>query len=120
MDIPWCKAMQSHDERRDGNKCHATSTLYARKINKAAVLSLSSVHAYQNKPVSIYILFYLLMDFILFINVAFHAQSNRTNCLLASSFDIPKYFYALRNLTWALLRVHKTESPDPLIASSTF
>ena len=43
------------------------------KINKAIALSLSSVHAYQNKPVSIYISFYLLMDFILFMKVAFHA-----------------------------------------------
>ena len=50
------------------------------------------------------------MDFILFINVAFHAQSNRTNCLLALSFDIPKYLYALSNLTWAFIRVHKIKS----------
>ena len=50
------------------------------------------------------------MDFILFINVAFHAQSNRTNCLLALSFDIPKYLYALSNLTWAFIGVHKTKS----------
>ena len=33
-----------------------------RKINETAALSLLSVHAYQNKPVSIYISFYLFMD----------------------------------------------------------
>jgi len=43
------------------------------KINEAAALSLSSVRAYENKPMSIYISFYLLMDFILFIKVVFHA-----------------------------------------------
>ena len=42
-----------------------------RKINKAVALSLSSVRAYQNKHVSIYISFYLLIDFILFIKIAF-------------------------------------------------
>ena len=50
------------------------------------------------------------MDFILFINVDFPAQSNRTNRLLASSFNIPKYMYALGILTWVLIRVHKTGS----------
>ena len=34
--------------------------------------------------------------------------------------NIPKYLYALSNLTWTLIRVHKTESPDSLIASSMF
>ena len=43
------------------------------------------------------------MDFILFIKVAFHVESNRTNHSLASSFDIPKYLYALSNLTWAFI-----------------
>ena len=43
------------------------------KINETDALFLSSVRAYQNKPMSIYISFYLLMDFILFIKVAFHA-----------------------------------------------
>jgi hypothetical protein len=34
------------------------------------------------------------MDFILFIQVAFHAESNRTNRSLESSFDVLKYIYA--------------------------
>ena len=60
------------------------------------------------------------MDFILFIKVAFQAQSNKINRSLESSFDFPNYLYALRNLTWMLIRVHKTESQDSLTASSTF
>ena len=36
--------------------------------------------------------------------------------LLEPLSNIPKYFYTLRNLTWASIRVHKTKSPDPLIA----
>ena len=50
------------------------------------------------------------MDFILFIKVAFHALSNRTNHSPESSFDIPKYLYALSKLTLALIRVHKIKS----------
>ena len=60
------------------------------------------------------------MDFILFIKVDFQAQSSRINRSLESSFNFPNYLYALRNLTWTLIRVHKTESPDSLIASSMF
>ena len=54
--------------------------------------------------------FYLLRDFILFIKVAFHTWSNRTNRSLELLFDIPKYLYALSNLTWAFTWVHKTKS----------
>ena len=40
---------------------------------------------------------------------------------LELSFDIPKYLYALSNLTWTLIRVHKNYvTQDSLIASSTF
>ena len=37
--------VQSHDENEMVNNCHATSTLYAEKINEAAALSFSSVRA---------------------------------------------------------------------------
>ena len=35
---------------------------------------------------------------------------NRTNRSLASLFDIPNNLYALSNLTWTFIRVHKTKS----------
>ena len=60
------------------------------------------------------------MNFILFIKVVFHTLSNRTYHSLTSSFDIPKYFYALRNLTWALIWVHKLSHTDSLITLGTF
>ena len=48
-------------------------------VNMSLDQSFSTEHAYQNKHVSIYISFYLLIDFILFIKVAFHVKSNRIN-----------------------------------------
>ena len=50
------------------------TSLYV-SVNMSLDQSFSTERAYQNKPVSVYIYisFYLLMDFILFIKVAFHA-----------------------------------------------
>jgi len=73
-----CREMQSHDENEMVNNCHATSTLYARK-NKRNCYALSLVSSCLSKETreNKYILFYLLMDFILFIKVAFHAFKSK-------------------------------------------
>ena len=50
-----------------------TKTSVYVSVNMSLDQSFSTERAYQNKPMSIYISFYLLIDFILFIKVAFHA-----------------------------------------------
>ena len=60
-----------------------------------------------------YISFYLLIDFILFIKVVFLLnliEQPFAIYWLELLFYIPEYLYALSNLTWVLIRVHKTMS----------